>query len=159
MSRKVSPIFYAISGTLLAALILMLIPLPDWAGPWRPDWLAITLIYWAMARPEHLGVGLAWLLGLLVDVVYGTLLGQYALGFAILAFITIRFHTRARNYPIHQQAMFVGVTLLPYMIILLWIQGIQGEDPKSWTYWAPVLTSMLMWPIVYKVLRAVRRAS
>lgn len=146
-------------GTLLVALILMLIPLPDWAGPWRPDWLAITLIYWSMARPEHLGVGIAWLLGLLVDVVYGTLLGQYALGFAILAFITIRFHTRTRNYPIHQQAIFVGVTLLPYMSILLWIQGIQGEDPKSWTYWAPVLTSMLMWPVVYKVLRAVRRAS
>ncbi len=159
MSRQLSHILYGMGGTLLAALILMLIPLPDWAGPWRPDWLAITLIYWCMARPEHLGVGIAWLLGLLVDVVYGTLLGQYALGFAILAFITIRFHTRARNYPIHQQAIFVGVTLLPYMSILLWIQGVQGEDPKSWTYWAPVLTSMLLWPVVYNVLRAVRRAS
>ena len=159
MNRQLSPIFYAMGGTLLAALILMLIPLPDWAGPWRPDLLAITLIYWCMARPEHLGVGIAWLLGLLVDVVYGTLLGQYALGFAILAFITIRFHTRARNYPIHQQAIFVGVTLLPYMSILLWIQGILGEDSKSWTYWAPILTSMLLWPIVFKVLRAVRRAN
>lgn len=158
MSRKVSPMFYAIGGTLLAALVLMLIPLPDWASPWRPDWLAITLIYWSMARPEHLGVGIAWLLGLLVDVVYGTLLGQYALGFAILAFITVRFHTRVRNSLIHQQAMFVGIALLPYMSILLWVQGIQGGGPKSWAYWAPVLTSMLMWPAAYKVLHALRKS-
>lgn len=159
MSRQLSPLSYAIGATLLAAMILMLIPLPEWAGPWRPDWLAITLIYWCMARPDHLGVGIAWLLGLLVDVVYGALLGQYALGFAILAFITIRFHTRSRNYPLHQQAIFVGVTLLPYMGVLLWIQGMQGEEPRPWTYWAPVLTSMLMWPAVYAVLRAIRRAS
>ncbi|MCY4420504.1 MAG: rod shape-determining protein MreD [Gammaproteobacteria bacterium] len=149
----------AVGGTLLAALILMLIPLPDWAGPWRPDWLAITLIYWVIAWPEHVGIGIAWILGLLVDVLFGTLLGQYALGFALLAFIAIRFHIRARNYPIYQQALFAGIALLPYMAILLWIQGIQGEDPKSWLYWAPVLTSMLMWPIVYKVLRAVRKAN
>ena len=151
--------FRAMGGTFLAALILMLIPLPDWAGPWRPDWLAITLIYWAIAWPEHMGIGIAWILGLLVDVVFGALLGQYALGFAILTFIAIRFHTRARNYPIHQQAVFVGITLLPYMSVLLWIQGIQGENLESWLYWAPVLTSMLMWPIVYKVLRAIRIAS
>lgn len=140
-------------------MMLMLMPLPEWARPFRPEWLVLTLIYWCLTQPRNLGVGIAWILGLCVDVVQGALLGQYALGFAITAYIAIRFHQRVRNYPLHQQAMFVGMILLPYMSISLWILGILGEDPKSWLYWAPVITSVLVWPWVFLVLRAVSNKS
>ncbi len=149
--------FFTIGVTFVVAMMLMLMPLPDWARPYRPEWLALALIYWSMALPKNIGVGIAWILGLCVDVIQGALLGQHALGFAITAYIAIRFHQRVRNYPLHQQAMFVGMILLPYMSISLWIMGILGEDPRSWLYWAPVLTSVLVWPWVYLVLRAVRR--
>jgi len=140
-------------------MMLMLMPLPEWARPFRPEWLVLTLIYWCLTQPRSIGVGIAWILGLCVDVVQGALLGQYALGFAITAYIAIRFHQRVRNYPLHQQAMFVGMILLPYMSISLWILGILGEDPKSWLYWAPVITSVLVWPWVFLVLRAVSNKS
>ncbi len=140
-------------------MMLMLMPLPEWARPFRPEWLVLTLIYWCLTQPRNIGVGIAWILGLCVDVVQGALLGQYALGFAITAYIAIRFHQRVRNYPLHQQAMFVGMILLPYMSISLWILGILGEDPKSWLYWAPVITSVLVWPWVFLVLRAVSNKS
>ncbi len=140
-------------------MMLMLMPLPEWARPFRPEWLVLTLIYWCLTQPRNIGVGIAWILGLCVDVVQGALLGQYALGFAITAYIAIRFHQRVRNYPLHQQAMFVGMILLPYMIISLWILGILGEDPKSWLYWTPVITSVLVWPWVFLVLRAVSNKS
>lgn len=159
MSTQHSSRPLAVGITFLAAMILMLIPLPDWARPWRPEWLAVTLIYWNMALPKSVGVGVAWMLGLCVDVMYGTLLGQYALGFAVISYITIRFHTQARSYPLYQQAIFVGIVLLPYMGISLWILGILGENPKSWLYWAPVLTSTLVWPGVYLVLRATIKVS
>ena len=148
-----------IAVTFVVAIVLMLMPLPDWARPFRPEWIALALIYWSMAFPKNIGVGIAWALGLCVDVIQGALLGQHALGFAITAYIVIRFHARIRNYPLHQQAMFVGMILLPYMSISLWILGILGEDPKSWLYWAPVLTSVIIWPWVYLVLRAIRKAS
>ncbi len=140
-------------------MMLMLMPLPEWARPFRPEWLVLTLIYWCLTQPRSIGVGIAWILGLCVDVVQGALLGQYALGFAITAYIAIRFHQRVRNYPLHQQAMFVGMILLPYMSISLWILGILGEDPKSWLYWAPVITSVLVWPWVFLVLRMVSNKS
>lgn len=145
--------------TFLAAMILMLIPLPDWARPWRPEWLAVMLIYWSMNLPKNVDVGIAWMLGLCIDVIYGTLLGQHALGFAIISYITIRFHTQAQDYPLYQQALFVGIVLLPYMSVSLWILGILGESPQSWLYWTPVLTSILVWPAIHLLLRATIKAS
>ena len=147
--------FFTIGVTFIIAIMLMLMPLPEWARPYRPEWLILALIYWTMALPKNVGVGIAWMLGLCVDVIQGALLGQHALGFAITAYIAIRFHQRVHNYPLHQQAMFVGMILLPYMSISLWILGILGEDPRSWLYWAPVVTSVLVWPWIYLVLRAV----
>ena len=145
--------------TLIIAMMLMLMPLPDWALAFRPEWLMLVLIYWCMALPNKVGIGIAWTLGLFVDVIQGALLGQHALGFALTAYIAIRFHQRVRNYPLHQQSLFIGMILLPYMSISLWILGILGEDPKSWLYWAPVLTSVIIWPWVYLVMRAVRRSA
>lgn len=155
MNSSSSPL--TIILTLIIAMMLMLMPLPDWAQAYRPEWLMLVIIYWCMALPDKVGVGIAWTLGLFVDVVQGALLGQHALGFAITAYIAIRFHQRVRNYPLHQQSLFVGMILLPYMSISLWILGILGEDPKSWLYWAPILTSVLIWPWVYLVMRAVRK--
>ena len=151
--------FFTIILTFIIAMMLMLMPLPDWAQAYRPEWLMLVLIYWCMALPNKVGIGIAWILGLCVDVIQGALLGQHAIGFAITAYIAIRFHQRVRNYPLHQQSLFVGMILLPYMSISLWILGILGEDPKSWLYWAPVLTSVLIWPWIYLVMRAIRRSS
>ena len=123
--------------TLIVAMMLMLMPLPDWAQAFRPEWLMLVLIYWCLALPNKVGIGIAWTLGLFVDVIQGALLGQHALGFALTAYIAIRFHQRVRNYPLHQQSLFIGMILLPYMSISLWILGVLGEDPKSWLYWAP----------------------
>ena len=101
--------FFIISVTFIIAMILMLMPLPEWARPFRPEWLALALIYWSMTTPKNVGVGVAWMLGLCVDVIQGALLGQHALGFAITAYIAIRFHQRVRNYPLHQQALFIAM--------------------------------------------------
>ena len=145
--------FFTIALSFIIAMMLMLMPLPDWARTYRPEWVVLVLIYWNIYAPKKVGVGIAWMLGLCVDVIQGALLGQHALGFAITAYIAIRFHQRVRVYPLHQQAMFVGMILLPYMSIL----GILGKDPKSWLYWAPVITSVLVWPWIFLVLRAISK--
>ena len=63
--------FFTITATFVVAMILMLMPLPDWARAYRPEWIVLALIYWSIAVPKKVGVGIAWMLGLCVDVIQG----------------------------------------------------------------------------------------
>jgi rod shape-determining protein MreD len=96
----------------LLALVLTIMPLPLWAQDYRPQWVALMLIYWCLALPERIGVATAWGLGIMQDVVSGALLGQHALSLSVLAFLTVRLHQRIRIFPWWQQALSVLVLLL-----------------------------------------------
>jgi len=160
MAQKMSSaLALSIFGSFLVALVLTLIPLPDWARTFRPEWVPLVLIYWSMALPEDVGVGIAWILGLVVDATLNSLLGTHALGFALTAFITIQMYHSVRVFPLAQQAFVVPLILLPYMSLTLWIRGVTGHPPSTWTYWAPLLSSALLWPWVFIMLRALRRLS
>ncbi|MGB5178147.1 MAG: rod shape-determining protein MreD, partial [Gammaproteobacteria bacterium] len=90
--------------TFIIALLLTVIPLPDWARYMRPDWVGLVLIYWCMALPERVGVATGWFTGLMVDLLTGTLLGQHALSLTVVAYITLKFHLRLRLVPVWQQS-------------------------------------------------------
>ncbi len=139
------------------SFILTAMPLPDWAQAWRPVWPAMVLIYWCMALPGRVGIGTAWCIGLLLDVQQGTLLGQHALGYTIIAFITLTIHQRMRVCSLSKQALVVCSILFFYMLISLWIRAVTGYPPQQWTYWMPPVTSMLLWPWLFVILRDVRR--
>jgi len=147
----------AIVITFVLALMLTLLPLPDSAAYLRPEWVTLVLIYWCMAVPERVGVGTAWLLGLLLDGVRGALLGQHALALAVVAYATLHLHRRIRVYPLWQQALTVLVLVALGQLLVLWVKGIIGQPPNDWRYWLPSLTSMLLWPWTFLVLRDVRR--
>ena len=148
---------WVIIASFVLALMLTAMPLPDWAVNWRPAWLAMVLIYWCMALPERVGIGIAWLLGLVLDVQTGTLLGQNALGLSVLAYIILQTHQRIRVFPLVQQAVLVCVYLLVFQFFTLWIRGIMGVPPGHWTFWMPAVTSMLLWPWMFILLRDIRR--
>ena len=139
------------------AMMLMTMPLPAWAINWRPSWVAIVLIYWCMALPDRVGIGIGWVLGLLLDVQQGTVLGQNALGLAVIAYLCLKSYQRMRVFPLVQQAMLVCIYLLLYEFISLWIRSMMGAPPNDWTYWMPAVTSMLLWPWLFIVLRDIRR--
>lgn len=141
----------------LLALVLNIMPLPLWAQDFRPQWLALVLIYWCMALPERVGVGTAWTLGLLQDAVSGALLGQHALSLSVMAFLTVRLHQRIRIFPLWQQALSVFVLLLVERLLSLWVIGATGQPTPSLWYWAAAPVGMLLWPWLYVVLRDVRR--
>jgi len=143
--------------SLILAFMLTAMPLPEWAVNWRPAWVAMVLIYWSMALPDRVGIGIGWLLGLLLDVQQGTVLGQNALGLAVIAYITLRSHQRIRVFPLVQQAILVCCYVLLFKLLVLWIKGMMGLPPQHWTFWMPALTSMLLWPWLFIVLRDVRR--
>ena len=88
--------------TIILSIMLMVMPLPEWAEPFRPDWVALTLIYWAMMMPRTWSVGSAWMVGIVVDVAQGTILGQHALALCLVVFVTVRFHLLMRVFPMQQ---------------------------------------------------------
>lgn len=143
--------------TFVAAFLLDAMPLPDWAVDARPLWVALVLIYWCMALPERIGIGIAWVLGLLLDVMQGTLLGHYALGLVVVAYVTVQTHRGVRVFPLLQQAVLVGFLLLFYLLLSLWVRGIVGLPPEKWSYWLPAVTSMVLWPWIFIILRDLRR--
>jgi rod shape-determining protein MreD len=148
---------WIIFTSLLIAFLLTALPLPDWANHWRPAWVAMVLIYWCMALPGRVGIGIAWCLGLLLDVQQGALLGQNALGLALIAYFIIQIHKRFRIFPLVQQSCLIGFIIIFYLLIASWINGIMGIPPKSWTYWMPAISSMILWPWMFVILRDIRR--
>ncbi len=148
---------WVILFSFVVAFLLTHIPLPEWADHFRPDWLSLFLIYWCMALPHRVGIGIGWTLGLFLDAAMGTLLGQHALGLAVVAFLTLKTHKQIRVFPLWQQAISVMLFLLIKQIVVFWINGVIGYPPRDWWYLAPALGGMLLWPWVFILLRDLRR--
>jgi rod shape-determining protein MreD len=142
--------------TIIVSIMLMVMPLPDWAEAFRPDWVALTLIYWAMMLPRTWSVGSAWIIGLVLDVAQGTILGQHALALCFIVFITVRFHLLMRVFPMQQLTATVFAILTLYQFILFWINGVAGVDVPLVDYWGPVIAGTLLWPAITMVLSGVR---
>ncbi len=141
----------------IVALMLSIMPLPEWARLLRPEWVTLVLIYWCLALPERVGVGVGWVVGLLMDVMQGTLLGQYALALALVAFLALKLHQRVRVFPLWQQAVTILLLVVLEQLLVLWIKGITGHSPDLWLYLLPSLTSTLIWPWLFIILRNLRR--
>ena len=99
------------------ALLLALIPLPELLLPARPYWLALVLAYWVIETPDKVGLGFAFSIGLLADVMFGGILGEQALRLVVMAFILQRFRARIRFFPLSQQALAIGALLLAFLIV------------------------------------------
>jgi len=137
----------------IVALSLTIVPMPDWAAPLRPEWVVVVLIFWCLAVPQRVSVGTAWFCGLLLDVLRGAVLGQHALTLSLVAYVTIKLHRRIRVYPRWQQSLAVLALVLLHQLPLFWVNGMMGVSGQDWSYWLPALSSALLWPIVYPLLR------
>ncbi|MDT8281788.1 MAG: rod shape-determining protein MreD [Gammaproteobacteria bacterium] len=143
--------------TVISAFMLAIMPLPNWAIAFRPDWVTLVLIYWAMAVPTQVGVTIAWFSGLLLDVSYGTLMGQQAVGMVLVIYVIHIQHQRLRVASLLQQAIVIFFLLLIKQLLVLWVDGMLGRAPNSWLYFMPAISSAILWPWIYLVLRDLRR--
>ncbi len=146
---------WLIALSFLLAFLLGGIPWPGWLERFRPDWVAMALIFWSIALPHRVGIGSGWLVGLLLDVGRGALLGQHALALAAVAYLTLQTYRRIRVVPVWQQTFSILVFLLVEQILVFWISGVIGYPPKDWWYLAPAVGGMVCWPLVFIILRDV----
>jgi len=148
---------WVIALSLLCAFLLSGIAWPGGLDRFRPDWVAMVLIYWCMALPHRVGIGVGWGVGLLLDVGRGGLLGQHALALAIVAYLTLQAYQRIRVAPLWQQTFSVLILLAIERILIFWISGVIGYPPQDWWYLAPAVGGMVLWPLLFIILRDVRR--
>jgi len=144
-------------ASLLLAMILRIVPLPQDLFFYNPDWVLLFLIYWAMAIPERVGVGYAWCVGLFSDVLTGRMLGQHALAYAVVAYICVRSHRRLRLYPVYQQMFSILLLLLLDQLLIFWTQNTKAASAIGIGYWQPACVGALVWPAILPSLRQVRR--
>lgn len=155
MTPKPSPLRVVLS--LLIALLLTLLPMPDWAIWLRPAWVLLVVMYWVLFYPQSVNVGTAWIAGLFLDLLNGTLLGEHALAMTCAVAVVAKMHTRLRMFPLLQQTFSIFLIILLYQIIIYGVQGFLGQLPRSLAYWSSSFTSMLLWPWIVGFLQDISR--
>jgi rod shape-determining protein MreD len=143
--------------SLVLGIVLMILPLPDWVQVYRPNWVALILIYWSMAMPRRVGLWFAFFTGLVLDSAQGTLLGQHALALVIVVFFNLNFYQQVRVLALVQQAMYVFSLLLINQVVLAWVEGILGRSTPVLAFFAAPFIGMLIWPWIFVMLRDIRR--
>jgi rod shape-determining protein MreD len=143
--------------TLLIALMASIMPMPLNADAFRPDWVLIVLMYWCMALPGRVNIVTAWVMGFILDVLLGSVLGVHAAAMAIAIYIIIENHQKIRNFSIWQQALITGVLAALYHLVVFWLQRFLIDVVFLPSYLYPVITTIVLWPWVFYLLRKVRR--
>ncbi len=139
----VRPGFIAL--TLIAALLANLLP---WSGVWlwiKPDFVALVLLYWCIEQPRRVGFVAAWLFGLFMDVADGTLFGQHALSYSILAYAGIVLHRRVLGFSGTPQVLHVVILLLMNDIFVLTIRMLAGAEFPGFQYFVGSFVAGALW--------------
>ncbi len=149
---------WVIAMSFAVAFLLTAWPLPQglvWA---RPDWVSLVLIYWVIALPQRVGVLVSFGLGLLLDVLEGSMLGQNALSLSVVAYLALVLYQRIRQFNLWQQAAVVFVMVGVNQLVGQWLQNLAGLASGGVWFLMPVVISALLWPLVMTLLRHLRRA-
>ncbi|MDX1706295.1 rod shape-determining protein MreD [Pseudidiomarina sp.] len=139
------------------AMVLMVMPLPALLEPWRPDWLSLVIIYWLLAIPHRVGFGTVLILGLLADILMGSVFGIYAIALLLIAYPTVRHYQRIRNYSLTQQAIIVGILVLVKRAVVYELEHVLNDAVFHLPYLYPVISSAIIWPWIYLIMRKYRR--
>mgnify|MGYP001549516750 CR=1 FL=1 len=144
--------FSIIAATLAVAMILSILPLPAVLQSLWPYWVALVTIYWCLESQGRITLGLAFVTGLLLDLLTGSLLGLHALSLVIIVYLVTRFRARLRFFPPWQQALSVLALLINDRIILLWIISLRGDPLPALDFWLPPLVGTVLWPWLFLLL-------
>ena len=149
---------WAIVLSFFLAYLLAIVPFPEWAMNYRPEWVPMVLIYWIMALPYRVGIGSAWCAGLILDILEGSVLGLNAIGLVVVAYVTSSIHLRFRMFSSIQQSGLVLVLLGLNLFLSHWLKVITGYTAASdMMFIMGALTSSVLWPSLFQLLRQIRR--
>jgi rod shape-determining protein MreD len=143
--------------SLVLTLALSLVPLPHAISSFRPDWVAVVLLYWSLTAPRRFSLLTAFWMGIVLDTLSGSLLGQHSLALLVIVYVAERLHLRIRVFPISQLGLVVLALLGLYEFILFWIDGVAGRTVPLSERWGPPLAGTLVWLALLAVFDSGRR--
>ena len=152
---------FVIYSSILIGMVLSVVQvpvsLPPELGYVRPDWVAMVLVYWVIAVPNRIRLFTAWVVGMIMDVLLGGLMGQYALSYVIITYIAANLYQRLRMFSVWQQAGIIFAILGLSHIVGFWAESIAGLSEWSFWYLLPAVTGAFLWPWIFLLLRYFRR--
>lgn len=148
-----NPVFIWVS--LAVALAINMLPLGR--TPAMPDLLALTLVFWNVHQPRRIGIGAAFVFGLLMDVHDGALLGQHALAYTLLSYFAITIHRRLLWFSVLEQAVQILPLFLAAHATLVLIRLAAGGIFPGWELLLAPVFEALLWPLASWVLLAPQR--
>lgn len=142
-------------GSLVMALLITMLPFGRLA--WLPDLVALTLVFWSVHQPHRIGVGVAFMLGLLVDVHQSAMLGQHALAYTILSFLALTIHRRLVWFTLPSQALQILPLFIAAHAVELVVRLLAGATFPGYTLALAPLIEAALWPLISIVLLAPQR--
>lgn len=144
-----------IAFTLVAAFLLNL---PPWGRiDWVPDFLALVLVFWNVHQPRKVGIGVAFLFGLLMDVHEGGLLGEHALAYSLLSYAAISLHRRVPWFGTIGRMLHVLPLFVLAQLITIAVRAAVGSGLPGWPHLMSGVTTALLWPLAEAMLLAPQR--
>jgi rod shape-determining protein MreD len=141
--------------TILSAFLINILPWGQWYGV--PDMVALVLVFWSIHQPRMVGIGLAFFMGLMMDVHDATLLGQHALAYTLLSYFAIMIHRRVLWFPMATQALHILPLLVMAQAVQLVVRMFVSGKFPGWLYFLESLTATAVWPLVSWLLLAPQR--
>ncbi|WP_428309690.1 rod shape-determining protein MreD [Hydrocarboniphaga sp.] len=138
--------------SLLVALFLQMIVLPDSVAAVRPLWIPLVLAFWALQDPRLPTLLASFLFGIMLDVLFDSILGQHALGCVLSTYIVIKLRGLFILFPLWQSTVALVPVWVIYAFLMFWIDGVAKHQADAWLRWLPVASSTLFWPLIFVVL-------
>jgi rod shape-determining protein MreD len=143
--------------SLLVALVLSIVPSVSWYQHYAPQWLLLTVLYWCIREPNSVGLFIAWMAGLVLDVASVGLLGANALLFTLSAAVVLGLRQMLFFTGPLQQALFIAGLSTVYLLLSLWMQGGISDLTMLLNSLARVLSNLVAWPLMLAVFHLIRR--
>jgi len=151
MSRSQEYVLLPVSRTFIAITLAaaFLLNLQAWGRmPGVPDFAALVLVFWGIHQPRRAGIGLAFAMGLLMDVHDATLFGENALAYTLLSYFAITIHRRVQWFPVMKQSAYVLILLVFAQTVQLLVQYVVIGRSPSWWFFLESLTGAALWPVL-----------
>ena len=149
---------WIILGTLVLAALFTVLPLPLWLEAYRPEWVALVVIYWVVALPDRIGLFSAWIAGFFMDVLEGSLLGLNALALALVAYLALSLYQRMRMFTAIQQSSTILILVGIHQLLSFWVHTANSHNTApNLIFMISALSSAIIWPFVFLGLRYIRR--
>lgn len=144
---------------IVLAIALQLVALPQAIAPARPLWVPMLFAYWTYISPAGPSILLAWLVGLVLDVLFNAPLGEHALALMVGIYMVYRMRRIMLMVSFWQTALVLALPLSLYTVVLFYIDGVRGQQADVWARWLPIASSVILWPFLFPVLSMLGKPS